>query len=188
MQINARALITGIHGLLFGGFFILALFGLVVELIRSAYTTPDSNLSERGRSLASFYLWATALLGWAAVFVGLYIVYPWYRAVPPLGTTDFAAFPQHLLLARSATSGWHRLGMEWKEHVSWVAPIAVTVAADVMINQRSAMKAYPQIRKAILVFALVAFASAGTAALFGAMISKNAPVNGGREIHLISQP
>jgi hypothetical protein len=188
MQISARALITAVHGLLFGGFFILALFGLVVELIRSTYSAPHSDLSERGRSLASLYLWATAILGWAAVFAGVYMVYPWYRAIPPLGTTDFAAFPQHLLLASTATSRWNRLGMEWKEHVAWVAPIATTMAAYVMVNQRSAMKGYRQIRTAILAFALVAFASAGTAALFGAMINKQAPVNGGREIHLMSEP
>jgi hypothetical protein len=107
---------------------------------------------------------------------------------PALGSTDFAAFPQHLLLASSATSGWHRLGMEWKEHVAWVAPIAMTMAAYAMINQRLALKAYPQIRGAILVFALVAFASAGTAALFGAMINKQAPVHGRRKIHLMSEP
>jgi hypothetical protein len=107
---------------------------------------------------------------------------------PALGTTDFAAFPQHLLLASTATSRWNRLGMEWKEHVAWVAPIATTMAAYVMVNQRSAMKGYRQIRTAILVFALVAFASAGTAALFGAMINKQAPVNGGQEIHLMSEP
>lgn len=172
--------------MLFGGFFVLALFGVVVELIRSTYGAPDSDQSQRGRSLAVLYLWTTAILGWLAVFVGTYLVYPWYRVVPPMGTADLTEFPQRLLLASGTTSGWHRLGMEWKEHVAWIAPFVITMAAYVMISQRPAMKAYPQIRRAVLVFVLVAFVSAGTAALFGAMISKNAPVNGGPDIHLMS--
>jgi hypothetical protein len=188
MQISVRAFITAVHGLLFGGFFILAVFGLLVELIRSTYAAPDSELNRKGRSLAAVYLWGTVILGWAAVFVGTYIVYPWYRAVPPPGIADLASFPQRFLLASTATSGWHRLGMEWKEHVAWLAPIAVTMAAYVLTKQRSAIKAYPQIRKAVLAFALIAFASAVTAALFGSMINKHAPTKGGSEIHLLKEP
>jgi hypothetical protein len=188
MQISVRAFITAVHGLLFGVFFVLAVFGLVVELIRSTYAAPDSELNRQGRSLAAVYVWATAILGWAAVFVGTYIVYPWYRAVPPPGIADLASFPQSLLLASTATSGWHRLGMEWKEHVAWLAPIAVTMVAYVLTKQRSAIKAYPQIRKAVLAFALIAFASAVIAALFGAMINKHAPTKGGSEIHLLKEP
>jgi hypothetical protein len=188
MQMSARALITAVHGMLFGGFFSLAVFGILVELIRSSYAEPGSELTQRGRSVASVYLWITAALGWAAVLAGTYFVYPWYRAIPPPGIADLTAFPQALLLASSTTSGWHRLGMEWKEHVAWLAPIAITMFAYIATTQRSAMKAYPQIRRAVLIFALVAFASAGAAAFFGAMINKHAPVKGGREIHLLREP
>lgn len=188
MQISGRALVTVIHGILFGGFFLLAVFGVVIELIRSAYASQPSELTKSGRSLATLYLWTTAVLAWAAVVMGTYFVYPWYRAVPPPGTFDLASFPQTLLLASKTTSGWHRLGMEWKEHIAWIAPIAFTMVAYVMIAQRSAMKAYAQVRKAIVTFALVALASAAIAAFFGAMINKQAPVNGGPEIQLVKEP
>lgn len=187
MQISLREFITAIHGLLFGGFFILGIFGIVVELVRSGYATEPSKLTPDGRSLASLYLSLTAMLGWAAVLAGTYIIYPWYRAVPPAGTTDLNGFPKSLLLASSTTSGWHNLGMEWKEYVAWLAPIAITMVAYVWTKQRPAMKKYPQVRTAVLVFALVAFASAGIAGLFGAMISKHAPVKGGSEIHLLKE-
>ena len=188
MQISVRALITAVHGILFGGFFLLAVFAVVVELVRSAYETDASGLTKSGRSLATFYLWLTAVLGWAAVVVGTYFVYPYYRAAAPPGTVDLTAFPQVHLLASTTTSGWHRLGMEWKEHVAWLAPIAMTMIAYVMTTQRAAMKTFPQLRRAVITFALVAFASASIAALFGAMINKHAPVEGGPEIHLLQEP
>jgi hypothetical protein len=187
MQISTRALITALHGLLFGGFFLLAVFGLLVELSRSAYASQNSELTESGRHLAGLYLWITAALAWTTVLIGTYIVYPLYRAVPPPGTADLASFPQALLLASATTSGWHRLGMEWKEHIAWIAPIAATMVAYVMTRQRSAMKTYVQLRNAVITFALVAFASAAVAALFGAMINKHAPVEGGSQIHLLGE-
>lgn len=188
MQISARALITAIHGLLFGAAFLLAVFGVLVELIRSAYASQSSDLNEPGRALAVFYLWTTAALAWVAVVIGTYFVYPLYRAAPPPATGDLASFPQALLLASGTTSGWHRLGMEWKEHVAWLAPIAITMVAYVMTKQRSVMKAHPEVRKAVMTFALVAFASAAIAGLFGAMINKHAPVEGGSEIRLLKEP
>lgn len=187
MQIGVRELITAIHGFLFGGFFILGVFGILVELVRSAYTKQPSELTETGHSLASLYVNVTAMLGWAAVLAGTYILYPWYRAVPPARTTDLTGFPKSLLLASGSTSGWHSLGMEWKEYVAWLAPIAVTMIAYVYTKQRAAMKKYPQVRNAVLLFAFVALAAAGVAGLFGAMINKRAPVKDRSEIHLMKE-
>jgi hypothetical protein len=188
MQISARAFFTALHGLLFRGFFLLAVFGLLVELIRSNYSAQPSELTQPGRLLAALYLCGAVILGWAAVFAGAYVVYPWYRAAPTEGAAELAGFPQSLLLASSTTAGWHRLGMEWKEHIAWFAPIASTMVAYVLTQQRAAVRAYPQVRKAILTFAFVAFASAGLAAFFGAMMNKHAPVRGGSEIHLLKEP
>ena len=188
MEIAARACFTALHGLFFGGFFMLAIFGLVVEMVRSNFEVRPAELCGTGRSLGSAYLWISALLGWSAVFLGAYVVYPWYRAIPPVGTTNLAAFPQRLLLASASTSRWHSLGMEWKEHVAWFAPMAVTMVAYVLTTQRPALKRYPQIRSAVLVFALIALFSAGVAGFFGAMINKNAPVEGGPNIHFVSEP
>lgn len=188
MQISVRALFTELHGLLFGGFFLLAVFGLLVELIRSNHSAQPSELTQQGRFLAGLYLWGAVVLGWAAVFAGAYIVYPWYRALPPAGTAGLAAFPQSRLLASGTTAGWHRLGMEWKEHVAWFAPIVMTTLAYLFTSQRTVIKAHRQVRKAVLTFALIAFASAGVAAFFGAMINKVAPVRGGSEIHLLKEP
>ncbi len=81
-----------------------------------------------------------AALGWAAVLTGAYIIYPWYRAVAPAGA-DLALYPKALLTAHPTTAGWHSLGMEWKEHVAWIAPMAATMVAWVMIKHRAAWNA-----------------------------------------------
>ena len=110
-----------------------------------------------------------------------------YRAIPPAGIASLAGYPQRLLLSRPGTAGWHKLGMEWKEHVAWLAPIAMTMIAYVMTKHRLTMKKYPQIRTALLVFALVALVSGGIAGFFGAMIDNHAPVKGGATIHLVRE-
>ena len=131
--------------MLFGGFFVMAIFGIIVELFRSTFVKQPSELTNRGRSLERFCLIATVALGWVAVLLGAYVVYPWYRAIPPAGVTSLAAYPQRLLLARPGTSGWHKLGMEWKEHIGWFAPIVMTTVAYVLIKHRLVMNKYPQI-------------------------------------------
>lgn len=184
MEITLRALITLIHGMLFGAFFLMATYGVVVELYRSAYEEQPLKLTSKGYSLERLYLICTVGLGWAAVLTGAYIIYPWYRAIPAPGVTNLALYPQFLLKSSATTAEWHSLGMEWKEHIAWIAPIAMTMVAYVLTKYRPSIRGHPQIRTAVLVFALVALAAAGVAGLFGAMLNKYAPVNGGPTIHL----
>jgi hypothetical protein len=187
MEITLRALVTMIHGMLCGAFFLMATFGLVVDLSRSAFAEQPLRLTPRGYFLERLYFFAIVALGWAAVFTGAYIVYPWYRAVPPAGATDLSFFPKYLLMSSATTAGWHSLGMEWKEHVAWTAPIAMTMVAYVLTTYRRSMQDHPQVRQAVLVFALVAFGAAGVAGLFGAMLNKYAPLNGVSVIHLVGK-
>jgi len=170
--------------MLFGAFFLMAVYGLVVELYRSAYVEQPSGLTAKGYSRERLYLICMVGLGWAAVLTGAYLIYPWYRAVPPAGVTNLALYPRYLLKSSATTAGWHDLGMEWKEHVAWVAPIVMTMVAYVLTKYRLSMREHPQVRSAVLIFALVAFGAAGVAGFFGAMLNKYAPVNGGSTIHL----
>lgn len=170
--------------MLFGAFFLMAIYGLVVELFRSSFPEQPASLTTKGYSLERLYPICTAALGWAAVLTGAYIIYPWYRAIPPVGATNLALYPRYLLKSSPATAGWHDLGMEWKEYVAWVAPIAMTMVAHVLTKYRLSMREHPQIRTTVLVFALVAFGAAGVAGFFGAMLNKYAPVNGGPTLRL----
>jgi len=93
-------------------------------------------------------------------------------------------FPQRLLMSNPTTIGWHSLGMEWKEHVAWFAPISITMVAFVFIRYGRDLKNHPQLRTTVLSFALASFVAAGIAGFFGAMINKSAPVQGGLTIQL----
>ena len=184
MEITLRALVTIVHGMLFGGFFLLATYGLVVERLRSVCFERSPELTPHGISLERFYLFSMVALGWAAVLTGAYIIYPWYRAVPPAGTTSLAFYPKFVLTSSPTTKGWHTLGMEWKEHVAWIAPMVMTMVAYIMTTYRRSMQDHPQVRRAVLVFAVVALGAAGVAGFFGAMLNKYAPVTGGSTVHV----
>lgn len=185
MEVTVRGLVSGVHGLLFGGFFLMAIFGIVVELCRSSYAKESPELTDRGYSLEGLYLIVMAGLGWAAVLSGAYVVYPWYRAVLPAGVTNLAAYPQRLLMSSAATIEWHTLGMEWKEHVAWFAPIAMTMVAYVLAKYRGSLKHHAGVRRAVVAFAVAALLAAGIAGSFGAMIDKAAPVEGGGAVRLM---
>src|SRR5208282_406843 len=142
---------------------------------------PDKSapLTTSERRFLRAYLITLAALAWAAVISGAYVVYPWYRAHPPAGTTNFAEYARGNLLSSPATSGWHNIGMEWKEHVAWFAPIALTMVAYVFIKYRSDLTRNRPVRNAAFAFTVAAFVAAGIAGTFGALINKNAPVQGG---------
>lgn len=186
MEISWRDLLTVMHGMGFGALFMLAFTGAIAELYR--ISAPGAQIVPGGRdqTLLRAYLVVMVVLAWLTVFTGAYIVYPWYRAIPPAGITDLSAFPQKLLMSSPTTSGWHDLGMEWKEHVAWIAPIAMTMVAYVYAKYGPHWKNVHQgLRKAVLVFAVAAFIATGVAGAFGAFLNKYAPVRGGETIQLM---
>ncbi len=185
MEITERSLWTLIHGMGFGALYLLACSGALVELYRRYTPKAAYSLAPGDDNFLKVYLVAMFVLAWLTVLTGAYIIYPWYRAAAPVGAVNLAAFPQRLLQSNPATSGWHSLGMEWKEHIAWLVPISITMAAAVVIRYGRDLKNHPQLRAAVLCFTLVSFLAAGIAGFFGAMLVKHAPVEGGRTIHLM---
>ena len=185
MEISLRDLMTVLHGMGFGALFMLAFTGAIAELYRLSTPGAPTPPSQRDQSMLQFYLIVMVVLAWLTVLSGAYIVYPWYRAIPPAGTTDLSAFPQRLLLASPNTSGWHSLGMEWKEHVAWIAPIAMSMVAYVYVKYATELNRHRSLRKLVLVFVVAAFFATGVAGAFGAFLNKYAPVRGGETIHLM---
>jgi hypothetical protein len=184
MEITVRGLWTAMHGMGFGALYLLACSGAIVELWRRyspAAAAPATTGDER---FLRIYFAVMAALAWLAVLTGTYIIYPWYRAAPPPGTTDLTGFPQRLLMARSTTIGWHSIGMEWKEHVAWLVPISTTMAAAVFFRYGRRLRNLAPLRNAMLWMLLASFFAAGVAGFFGAMLNKNAPVQGGNTIHI----
>jgi hypothetical protein len=184
MEITVRSLWTVLHGMGFGALYLLACTGPLFELYRiSASSAPCPSTRGQERFL-KLYLACMTVLAWLAVLTGTYVVYPWYRAAAPPGVTDLTLFPQRLLMASPATIGWHSLGMEWKEHVAWFAPISISMVAFVFARYGRNLANHRQLRTAVLGFAAASFLAAGIAGFFGAMINKYAPVRGGQTIQL----
>ena len=176
MEITYRGLWTLIHGMGFGALFLLACSAAISELWRGCFGRESI---EDVNKMLRWYLLSMAFAAWLAVLSGSYIVYPWYRAVAPAGAHDLAMYPQLLLRSNPYTAGWHSLGMEWKEHVAWIAPIAITMAAAVFFQYGRELRRHRFLREAVLVFAFVAFGASMVSGFLGAMLNKYAPTNGG---------
>jgi hypothetical protein len=185
MAITFRDAVTALHGMGLGALLLLlfsgAAFGLYATLVSDRpWTQAD------GSRVLPAYLAVMAALAWAAVLAGAYVVYPWYRAHPPAGLTDLTAFPRSLLLSNPATAGWHDIGMEWKEHVAWFAPISLTVAAAIVARYGAGLRTMKPLRDAVIGLVLLAFFSTCVAGFFGAMLNKFAPVRGGSTLVLMT--
>ena len=176
MAMNGRELWTIIHGMVFGFIFLLGFSGAIYAIysMKVEWLTTEG-LTKTVKTI-KIYLWTLALAAWAAVLTGTYIVYPWYRAVPPAGTTDLSTFAKFFLLTKASTAQWHEFGMEWKEHVALLAPIAATVVAFVVSYYGPLLAKKVGERRAVMIFFIFAFAAAAAAGLFGAFITKAAPV------------
>lgn len=176
MLISIREGWTVLHGMLFGAAFLLAFAGGLAGLysLRPEWVTVEGIKERMFRLKAG--LWGMALIAWLTVISGTFVVYPWYRAKPPEGTTDLTNFPRYLLLANPDTAAWHNFGMEWKEHVGWLAPFAATIVAFAVTYYGPALAHKVGERRALMIFFVIAFATAAAAGMFGAFINKVAPV------------
>jgi hypothetical protein len=157
MEISWRDLVTVMHGMGFGALFMLAFSGAIGELYGAWSINPPAQLDSRGQTMLRFYLAGRVLIAWLTVISGAYIVYPWYRAVPPAGAVDLADFPRSLLLSSPHTSAWHNVGMEWKENVAWIAPIVMTMVAYVYWKYGRSINRHPDMRRTVLAFTAAAF-------------------------------
>lgn len=177
MSLTDRELWALIHGMVLGALFLLAFAGGFAGLwsFRSRYVTAEGLAERTPRLLVG--TWVMAIVAWLTVTTGTFIVYPWYRATPPTGTTDLTGYPRSLLLASPTTADWHNFAMEWKEHIAWFAPILATVVAFGVLYYGAQLARRGEIRNALLVLFVLAFAAAGVAGLFGALITKAAPVS-----------
>lgn len=182
MQFSEREIWTLVHGMGFGALYLLAFAGGLAGLysLRKAWVTEDG-LTERLPRLR----WGTVIMAalvWLTVIVGTWVVYPWYRAAPPEGvdravqSEELAQYPRYYLLAGEETAQYHEFGMEWKEHVAWIAPFVATAVAVGVFLYGKQLAVDNRARKYIIYLFVVSFAVAGIAGVLGALITKAAPV------------
>jgi len=169
MSVSVRDAWTLIHGMTFGALFLLAYAGGIAELISLRY--EDVNSPSAAQRVKRLKLGTTvmAAVAWLTVITGTWIPYVWYRAKAPTS-------PRSFLLSDPATAGWHSFGMEWKEHVAWLAPILATVVAYLVYYFGRRLVREEKIRQVAMVMYNLAFVTAAVAGLFGALITKAAPI------------
>ena len=190
MELSFRDTWTVMHGLVLGTLFLLAFAGGLAGLwsLRPGYLTTKG-ITERMRRL-SIGVWGMAAAAWATVITGTWIVYPWYRVkLAPVGENAYAGCVDAVVpgptcsprdFLKSNVSGdtelWHIFGMEWKEHISWAAPILATAAAFIITYYGPRLIARPWLRTSVIVMFVGAFAAAVVGGAFGAFLAKIAPI------------
>ncbi len=176
MSMTIREFWTAAHGMIFGAVFLLAFGGGLAGLysLRPELLTAEG-LRERVKRV-KLGTGIMAAIAWLTVVSGTYLVYPWYRAAPPEGMTDLTSHPRYFLLADSTLSGWHTFAMEWKEHVAWLAPILATAVFFIVLKYGTQLAEQRNLRHMTMVIYVLAFTAAAIAGLFGALITKAAPV------------
>ncbi len=169
MHLTSREWWTLLHGMIIGAAFLLAFAGGLAGLysLRTEYVTP-AGVRERLRRMQVGF-WGMAVAAWATVITGTWIVYPWYREKTPTS-------PKSILTAKPSTENWHNFGMEWKEHIAWIAPMLATAAAFLVSYYGPRLARDRSLRQIVLVLFVGAFLTAAVAGLFGALITKVAPV------------
>lgn len=190
MELSSRETWTVIHGLVLGTVFLLAFGGGLAGLwsLRPGMLTA-AGIKERMRRL---YVgsWVMAGTAFATVITGTWIVYPWYRVgLAKVGDDAYAGCAGAVLpgptcsprdFLKSNVSGdtetWHVFGMEWKEHISWAAPILAVAAAFLITYYGPRLITRRWLRMAVLVMFVAAFAAAVVGGAFGAFINKIAPI------------
>jgi hypothetical protein len=90
---------------------------------------------------------------------------------------DLTEYPKALLLSNPATAVLHTFGMEFKEHVAWIAPILATAVAYIVFKYGPQLADHPRVRQAAITLFTLAFTAAAFAGLYGALITKAVPVH-----------
>jgi hypothetical protein len=169
MHLSGREWWAVVHGMGLGALFLLAFAGGLAGLysLKPGLLT-EQGIRERTRRL-QLGTWTMAVAAWLTVITGSYIVYPWYRDAA-------ASSPKSKLLADPGTADWHSFGMEWKEHIAWIAPLLATAVAVSVTYYGTSLIRHQGVRKALMAFFAAAFLIAGVAGALGAFITKAAPV------------
>jgi len=169
MDLSTREFWALVHGFVLGGLFLIAFAGGLAGLysLKPELLTAEGISERMGR--LKLGMTTMAVVAWATVITGTWIVYPWYREETP----DAA---KTILLADPDTADWHEFAMEWKEHIAWIAPMLATVAAFIVLYYRGDLIRNQTARRLAIGLFIGSFACAAVAGILGGLITKNAGV------------
>jgi hypothetical protein len=169
---SGRSVWTMVHGIVFGGGALLGLSAALYTLVTVREVDPTA---PHRRSLG-WLLVVVAVMLWLTVILGTYVSFPAYRATPPEGVTDLAAYPRSLIQSRPGTVWLHSFAMEIKEHVPWVAAMLATAVAFVGMRVPTRILADAPTRRLATSMLAICFALVSVVSLLGVFINKAAPL------------
>jgi hypothetical protein len=167
-----RSILTMVHGIVLSGAALMAMAALLFHLY-VARTAPSSAVASPAASWLGVLVAVTL---WLVVLGGSYIIFPLYRATPPEGGTDLAAYPRALILADPSYSWLHSFAMEIKEHVPWIAAMLATSVAAVGVRYKARLVTDASLRGMSMTLLAIVFALVSVAGLLGTLINKFAPL------------
>ena len=169
MKLTMHGWWTVVHGFVLVPVFLLTFAGGLLELLtlrHEGLTPPEFSPAVHRLKVR---VWAMAVVVWLMVITGTYVSYPWYRAKSPDS-------PRSKLLAAHDLAAWHTFAMEWKEHIAWASPILATVVGFIVTYYGAELAARNDLRRAAIVFFVLAFAASAVGGVLGAFIYKVAPI------------
>lgn len=174
---SGRSIWTMLHGIGLGGGALIAL-AVALFSLRAMRLDDDPGIAalRQSRYLALATVSAAAAL-WLTIIVGTYVSFPPYRATPPEGLGDLAAYPRALLRSDPGTAWLHSFGMEIKEHVPWIAAMLGTAAAFITARYRGRVVTDAEPRRLTTTLLAICFVLVAGAALLGTFINKVAPLD-----------
>ncbi len=172
-----RSLWTMAHGIALTGAAMMALSAAIFYL----RTFNIENVGEEVARVQSRYVaWLStfiAVMLWATVLVGTYVLFAPYRAVPPPDVADLGMYPKALLQAQPATAWLHSFAMETKEHVPWIAAMLATAVAFVSFRYRGQLLRDRSLKGATTWLLGICLVLVAYVALLGVFINKVAPLD-----------
>lgn len=177
MLFSERSIWTMVHGVGLGGAALLALAAALFALYLMRPRAGDAGaIPDRSGSIAGLTGFTAAMI-WLATLVGTYVVFPPYRATPPEGTTDLAAYPRSLIMADPSTTWLHAFAMETKEHLPFIASMLATSVAFVAWRYRSRLLGDATLRRFGAALLVISFTIVAYVSLLGVFINKVAPLD-----------
>ncbi|HET6680298.1 MAG TPA: hypothetical protein VFG84_03805 [Gemmatimonadaceae bacterium] len=173
---SERSIWTMLHGIILGGGALLGMSAALYTLVTVRVTEGWGAAAEAQARYLGWLLAGVAVLLWLTVLVGTYISFPPYRATPPEGITDLAAYPRAMLHAAPGTVWLHSFAMEVKEHVPWIAAMLATAVAFVGLRERSRLLTDASLRRMAVSLLVICFTLVSFISLLGVFINKVAPL------------
>lgn len=176
MLFSERSIWTMVHGIFLSGAALMALAAALFYLYTLRVSKTPAADETSARALGQLTVFIPVAL-WLSVLVGMYIIFPLYRAVPPAEAVELARYPKALIEADPDNAWLHSFAMELKEHVPWIASILATAVGYVGVRHRRALvhdRSTRNMAATLLAISLVLVAVAG---FLGTLINKFAPLD-----------